>query len=138
MNVTRREIEYLEALEKLSGGENIFIGTTELARDLGISPASAVDVLESLCKKGYILYIKRLGSRLTEKGRCLLNKLIWKHRVIETLIYNVVGGDLSSICNGIRGVELVINDEVVLRIYNKLGRPAHCPHGYKIPAIESA
>ena len=137
MSITQKESEYLMALFELSEGGEVFIGTTFLARRMGVTPATVVDALDILFKKGYIIYVKRFGSKLTEKGKKVVNKLIWKHRVIETLLYNVIGGDVSEICRGIRGVELVIDDDVVRRVYEKMGRPCQCPHGRKIPDTSS-
>ncbi len=132
-----KEAEYLHILYMLTKGEDIYIGTTALANYMNVSPATVVDALNSLSKKGYIIYVKRLGSRLTDRGKKTVTKLIWKHRVLETFIYDSIGGDVSQICEGIKGVELLISDEIINDIYEKLGKPCKCPHGREIPDASS-
>ena len=135
MNLTLKEAEYLNALYMLTKEEDVYIGTTVLANYMSVTPATVVDALNTLKRKGYITYVKRFGSKLTDKGRNVIKKLIWKHRVLETFIYYSIGGDVSKICDGIKGAELMISDEIIMEIYEKLGKPCKCPHGRDIPNI---
>jgi len=77
--------EYLEALYKLTRKGNS-VRTTDLANFLGVSPASATQMLQKLAKRGCVEYIPYHGARLTEEGESKGAKMTRKHRLLETFL----------------------------------------------------
>lgn len=77
--------EYLEALYKLTRKGNS-VRTTELAKFLGVSPASATQMLQKLAKRGCVEYIPYHGARLTREGESKGAKMTRKHRLLETFL----------------------------------------------------
>ena len=63
------EDEYLEMMyefhEETPGG---VVRTGDLASKLGVSPASATEMVQRLATRGYLEYIPYKGARLTEDG----------------------------------------------------------------------
>ena len=63
------EDEYLETLyhfnEKFPGKR---VRNGDLAKYLGVSPASATEMIQRLAKNGFVDYVPYKGARLTETG----------------------------------------------------------------------
>jgi len=81
--------EYLEALYKLTRDGNP-IKTTELAKQLGVTAASATQMLQKLAKRGCVEYIPYRGARLTQEGKSEGAKMTRKHRLLETFLVSVL------------------------------------------------
>ena len=63
------EDEYLETLYEFNEripGERVRNG--ELAKYLGVSPASATEMIQRLAKNGFVDYVPYKGAMLTEKA----------------------------------------------------------------------
>ncbi|RLF41940.1 MAG: metal-dependent transcriptional regulator [Thermoplasmata archaeon] len=82
----RRRIEdYLEAIYDLSK-ENGVARTTDIAKTLGVKPASVTEMLQKLSKKGFIIYTKYEGVTLTDKGKEIGIEIKRRHDIIVKLL----------------------------------------------------
>ena len=81
------EDEYLEMMyefhEQEAGG---VVRTGELAAKLGVSPASATEMVQRLAARGFLEYIPYKGARLTEQGLRHGQKMKRRHRLAEVLL----------------------------------------------------
>ncbi len=128
-----RAIDYLVALLRLGGKVNgRFVGTSEVAKVMGVSVPTACIMLQRLASKGLVEYVKRRGSRLTSSGLRIVAYYAWKNGVIESLLARAgVREDLRDELS--REVARHVPDELVARIDEALGYPDKCPHGQPIP-----
>ncbi|GIR67075.1 MAG: hypothetical protein CM15mP71_3010 [Candidatus Poseidoniales archaeon] len=81
------EDEYLETLYEFNEripGERVRNG--ELAKYLGVSPASATEMIQRLAKNGFVDYVPYKGAMLTEKGREHGMMMKRRHRLAEVLL----------------------------------------------------
>ncbi len=126
--------DYLVTIYKLEETFGI-ARTTLIAKELGVKPATVSKVLAKLEGEGYVVREKYHGARLTEKGRRIAERIVWKHRVIERFLHDYVGLDPIK-AHAYAHMMEHLPDEIVERIYEKLGRPGSCPLGNPIPGAE--
>jgi len=110
--------EYLEAIFKLLEDAK-GLGTTELGRELGVSPASASQMTDRLARKGLVEKSREKGIALTPKGR-------------EAAL-DVLGMDWKEVHEEACKLEHVISPEVETRMEAMLDNAGTCPHGHPIP-----
>jgi Mn-dependent DtxR family transcriptional regulator len=130
MGVSKREIEYLEAIETLEKN-NPRVTLTALAEYLNVSVPSVYEEVSHLKAKGYV---ERNGKavKLTEKGRSALEQYKKAHRVIELLLVKA-GVSPEKACELSAQFDVTVPEEVIEVLYKYLGEPKECPHGNPIP-----
>src|ERR687884_772812 len=110
---------------------------SRVAEMLGVSRASAGEMLKRLEAEGLIERGERKEALLTPPGRARAEKVVRKHRIIERLLTDFMG--YSAAEAHVHADELgdTFSDEMVERIEARLGNPARCPHGWPVdPAFE--
>jgi len=108
-----------------------------IAQYLEVSPATVTEMLQKLSKNRLIDYKPYSEVKLTDKGLKLAKKLIWKHRIIECFLRDILGyEDLNKIHLEACRLEHATSEEFILRLCKILNNPEVCPHGKKIPKIE--
>jgi Mn-dependent DtxR family transcriptional regulator len=110
-----------------------------VAEMLGVSRASAGEMLKRLEAEGLIERGEHKEALLTASGRERAERVVRKHRIIERLLTDFMG--YSAAEAHIHADELgdTFNDEMVERIAAKLGNPERCPHGWPVdPDFEQA
>jgi DtxR family Mn-dependent transcriptional regulator len=111
--------------------------SSRVAEMLGVSRASAGEMLKRLEAEGLVERGERKEAILTASGRRRAEKVVRKHRIIERLLTDFMGytgGEAHE-----RADELgdTFSDEMIERIDEKLGHPDRCPHGWPVdPAFE--
>ena len=129
--VTSAIEDYLVTIYRL---EEVFglARTTIIAKELNVKPGTVSKIISKLELNGLVERVKYRGVKLTKKGRRIAEKIIWKHRVIECFLHDYVGLDPIKTHSYAHLMEH-LPDEIIERIYEKLGRPPTCPLGNPIP-----
>jgi len=112
---------------------------SRVAEMLGVSRASAGEMLKRLEAEGLIERGKKKEALLTEPGRERAERVVRKHRIIERLLTDFMG--YTAYESHERADELgdTFDDEMIDRIDDKLGHPQRCPHGWPVdPEVEQA
>jgi DtxR family Mn-dependent transcriptional regulator len=112
---------------------------SRVAEMLGVSRASAGEMLKRLEAEGLIERGKHKEALLTSTGRQRAEKVVRKHRIIERLLTDFMG--YSAAEAHVHADELgdTFSEEMVERIAAKLGNPERCPHGWPVdPDFEQA
>src|SRR5579864_9804356 len=110
---------------------------SRVAEMLGVSRASAGEMLKRLEAEGLIERGEQKEALLTATGRERAERAVRKHRIIERLLTDFMGYTAAEA--HIHADELgdTFSDEMVERIDERLGRPERCPHGWPVdPAFE--
>ena len=131
------EDEYLEALyefDERNPGKLVRNG--ELAKYLGVTPASATEMVQRLAKNGFVEYTPYKGVSLTKKGLEHGKLMKRRHRLAEVLLSRLpFNGDIhETACR----LEHAFNDDLEACISLMLGDPKLDPSGRDIPPANNA
>ncbi|MCW2956341.1 MAG: iron (metal) dependent repressor, DtxR family [Thermoleophilia bacterium] len=105
-----------------------------IADQLHVSRASAGEMLKRLEADGMVVRGEKKEAILTEKGRIAAMRIVRRHRMVERLLTDVMGYDGAESHDKADGIDAGFDDEMVERLWEKLGRPERCPHGYPMDA----
>src|SRR5213595_1821986 len=105
---------------------------SRVAEMLGVSRASAGEMLKRLEAEGLIERGARKEALLTAKGRERAEHVVRRHRIIERLLTDFMGYTAAE--SHVHADELgdTFSDDMVDRIDARLGHPARCPHGWPV------
>lgn len=117
-------------LERRGGGA---VGTTALARQLDVSPASASAMVKRLADGGLVEHVPYRGVRLTTDGLRLALEVIRHHRLLETYLVEHLGVPWDRVHAEAEVLEHALSEHLETLIAAKLGHPTHDPHGDPIP-----
>jgi DtxR family Mn-dependent transcriptional regulator len=110
-----------------------------VAEMLGVSRASAGEMLKRLEAEGLVERGEHKEAILTEAGADRARKVVRKHRVIERLLTDFMGYTAAEAHVHADELGGTFSDEMVERIEVRLGNPERCPHGWPIdPDVEQA
>jgi DtxR family Mn-dependent transcriptional regulator len=112
---------------------------SRVAEMLGVSRASAGEMLKRLEAEGLIERGKHKEALLTVAGRKRAEKVVHKHRIIERLLTDFMGYTAAEAHVHADELGDTFTDDMVERIEERLGRPERCPHGWPVdPAFEQS
>ncbi len=130
--------EYLEVIYFLAfpigeyrpAGESAI--AARVAEMLGVSRASAGEMLKRLELEGLVERGKQKEAILTPAGIERAEKVVRKHRIIERFLTDFMGYTASE--SHVHADEMgdTFTEEMIERIYERLGQPDRCPHGWPV------
>ena len=132
--------EYLETIyflaypigeyRPLSGGSPTL--ASRVAEMLGVSRASAGEMLKRLEKEGLIRRGEHKEALLTPSGRKRAERVVRKHRIIERMLTDFMGYTPAEAHVHADELGDTFTEDMVERIDEKLGHPDRCPHGWPV------
>ncbi|HET8741209.1 MAG TPA: metal-dependent transcriptional regulator [Gaiella sp.] len=130
--------EYLEVIYFLAFPIGEYAPASEsaiasrVAEMLGVSRASAGEMLKRLETEGLVERGEQKEAILTPAGIERAEKVVRKHRIIERFLTDFMGYTASE--SHVHADELgdTFTDEMIDRMYERLGRPDRCPHGWPV------
>ncbi|HRX02723.1 MAG TPA: metal-dependent transcriptional regulator [Anaerolineae bacterium] len=135
--LTQAHQDYLKAIYLLrSRGETA--SNSAIAQALGVSPASATNMVKRLSEAGLIAYSPYQGVDLTPDGLHIALKVVRRHRLVELLLHEILEMPWDSVHGEAERIEHAISDAVEEAIARKLGDPHFDPHGDPIPSRDGA
>lgn len=122
---------YLKVIWLLEEQGNKPVHSSQVARMLGISLPSVVEMLGKLHNKGLVNYDGRKGVSFKPKGRKIAARVVRNLRLVELLFRDVlkIDYDTPEPCR----FEHIISDDVAKAMARVLKQPKECPHGNPIP-----
>ena len=126
------EDEYLEMMYEFhecdAGG---VVRTGDLASKLGVSPASATEMVQRLASRGFLEYIPYKGARLTAQGLVHGQKMKRRHRLAEVLLEMLPyeGNPHETACR----LEHAIDDDMEVALSRLITSETLDPSGREIP-----
>ena len=112
---------------------------SRVAEMLGVSRASAGEMLKRLEAEGLVERGERKEAILTPAGAERARKVVRKHRIIELLLTDFMGYTAAEAHVHADELGGTFSDDMVERIEEKLGHPVRCPHGWPVdPDVEQA
>jgi Mn-dependent DtxR family transcriptional regulator len=112
---------------------------SRVAEMLGVSRASAGEMLKRLEAEGLVERGENKEALLTPSGRARAERVVRKHRIIERLLTDFMGYTAAEAHVHADELGDTFSDDMVERISAKLGHPDRCPHGWPVdPDFEQA
>jgi len=109
-----------------------------LAERLGLAPGTVTATVKRLADRGLVDHEPYHGVELTVAGRRLAIAAIRRHRIVERFLADMLGYAWNEADRLATNFEHELPQEVEDRLFVALDRPAACPHGFPIPAKETA
>ena len=125
--VTVNEGRYLKFLYQKQREESCQVGTTMIARSFGVKPATVTEMLQKLSEKGLFRYKRYRGVELTEEGITKAQKLLRKHRILETLFVRFLNYPSQKACEEAAELDHHVSDNLANAICRAYGHPEVCP-----------
>src|SRR5881398_802742 len=112
---------------------------SRVAEMLGVSRASAGEMLKRLEADGLVERGEQKEAILTAAGRKRAEQVVRKHRIVERLLTDFMGYTPAEAHVQADLLGDTFTDDMVERIEERLGNPERCPHGWPVdPAVEQA
>ena len=112
---------------------------SRVAEMLGVSRASAGEMLKRLETERLIERGERKEALLTPTGRERAERVVRRHRIIERLLTDFMGYTPAEAHVHADELGDTFTDDMVDRMFERLGRPERCPHGWPVdPDVEQA
>ncbi len=105
---------------------------SRVAEMLGVSRASAGEMLKRLEAEGLIERGERKEALLTATGRERAERVVRKHRLIERLLTDFMGYTGAEAHERADLLGDTFTEEMIERIDERLGHPDRCPHGWPV------
>jgi len=135
-SLSKSDREALKAIYRLAKDGGAHTGT--LAERLGLAPGTVTATVKRLADRGLVDHEPYHGVELTTAGRRLAIAAIRRHRIVERFLADMLGYAWNEADRLATNFEHELPQEVEDRLFVALDRPATCPHGFPIPAPESA
>jgi len=136
VTLQRSTQDYLKTVYSLSKNGEV-VNNTDISKKLNVAPASVTEMLKKLADEGYIKYSPYYGSTLTEKGLKEAQKVIRKHRLLESFLSNVLRIGNDRVHQEACQMEHALSDEAEESLCRFLKHPDTCPDdGKTIPACD--
>ena len=103
-----------------------------VAEMLGVSRASAGEMLKRLEAEGLVERGEQKEAILTPEGAERAKRVVRRHRIIERFLTDFMGYTAAE--SHVQADELgdTFTDEMIERMNERLGRPDRCPHGWPV------
>jgi DtxR family transcriptional regulator, Mn-dependent transcriptional regulator len=103
-----------------------------VAEMLGVSRASAGEMLKRLEKDGLVERGEHKEAILTPAGRERAERVVRRHRIIERLLTDFMGYTAAEAHVHADELGDTFTDDMIERMDEKLGHPERCPHGWPV------
>jgi DtxR family transcriptional regulator, Mn-dependent transcriptional regulator len=112
---------------------------SRVAEMLGVSRASAGEMLKRLEKEGLVRRGEHKEALLTKTGRERAERVVRRHRIVERLLTDFMGYTAAEAHVYADEIGETFSDDMIERVADRLGNPERCPHGWPVdPDVEQA
>jgi DtxR family Mn-dependent transcriptional regulator len=112
------------------------VTTNALAERLGVSAASASNMVKRLDALGLVEHVPYKGVVLTKRGLRVALEVLRHHRLLERFLAEELGVPWDRVHDEAEVLEHVLSEELEELIAAKLGHPTIDPHGDPIPTAD--
>ena len=131
MKITISKEHYLKAIaEAESEGETVISAT--LTRWLNVTAPAVTMAIKRLKRDGLISVAEEGQIRLTEEGRSIANRLLFRHHLIERMLTEIFGMEWYKVHDEAEQLEHAVSADFESRLRDKLGSVGACPHGNQL------
>jgi len=105
---------------------------SRVAEMLGVSRASAGEMLKRLEGEGLVERGEHKEAILTPSGRERAERVVRRHRLVERLLTDFMGYTAAEAHVYADEIGESFSDDMIERIDERLGHPERCPHGWPL------
>lgn len=128
--------DYLREIYALSEkSDDGGVSSVDVAECLSVSKAAVSKMLKKLNEEGFVQMSPYSRMEFSKKGRIAGEKVMYKHRVIEVFLIEILGVDKKNMHEEAHALEHAFSDKTIKKLAKFLGNPEICPCGHKIPKI---
>src|SRR3954470_12417937 len=128
--------DYSKAIYALQVELGGAVTNNALAERIGVSAASASNMVKKLHGLGLVEHLPYHGVELTPAGRRVALEVLRHHRLLELYLAQSLGVPWDRVHDEAEVLEHHISEELEELIATALGNPTHDPHGDPIPTRE--
>jgi Mn-dependent DtxR family transcriptional regulator len=133
---TNENIEmYLKYVYLLTRDSKEAARTGELAKHLGVSPASVTEMLQKLARLGLLNHTKYQGARLTPKGRRIAVNILQRHCVMEWFLAKTLKVPRGRFHDEACQMEHALSTDTARRLRALTDQPDSCPSCYDLKQL---
>lgn len=125
---------YLEAAYYIQQ-EGEVVRPGRLAEWLGVAAPTVTQAVARLQRDGLLTTGTDRSIDFTPNGLRAAEDIVRRHRVVEAWLTMELGFDWVTADTEAQQLAHSLSDEVLNRMWEKLGRPRSCPHGNAIPGV---
>jgi DtxR family transcriptional regulator, Mn-dependent transcriptional regulator len=129
MATSLAEENYLKIIYRLSENTDQGVSTNAVAELAQTKAASVTDMLQKLAEKGWVIYQKYQGVRLTPSGQKIALSIIRKHRLWEVFLVEKLGYNWDEVHEIAEQLEHIESESLIQKLDEFLGFPDRDPHG---------
>ncbi|MBQ35174.1 MAG: DtxR family transcriptional regulator, partial [Gemmatimonadaceae bacterium] len=127
--------DYLKSIYKLGRSPEVetMVSTTLIAERMGVSAASATNMIKKLAEMRLLEHRPYQGVVLTPAGVKIALEIVRHHRLLELYLRQALGYDWDAVDAEADRLEHAISEDFEDRIDEALGYPTVGAHGEPIP-----
>ncbi|MBU0597873.1 metal-dependent transcriptional regulator [Patescibacteria group bacterium] len=133
--VKQNQEDYLRAIYNFWEHHDRVIRSVDIAGYLNISKASVSQMLKKLAQQRYVKIKPYSYVLFTTKGLALAKRLMYKHRIIEVFLREILGINKKNVHEEANRLEHGFSDETIRKLAKFINNPKYCPGGKKIPKL---
>lgn len=95
--------DYIELIYNLIDTKG-YARVSDMAEQLAVHPSSVTKMVQKLDKDEYLNYEKYRGFVLTEKGKKIGERLVFRHELLENFL-EIIGVEKENIYDDVEGIE---------------------------------
>src|ERR671931_2328927 len=135
-SVTAAVEDYAKAIYALETHTGEAVTNNALAERLGVTAASASNMVKKLDQLGLVEHVPYKGVRLTGSGTKVALEVLRHHRLLELYLAETLDVPWDRVHDEAEVLEHVLSEELEELIAEKLGNPTRDPHGDPIPSVD--
>ena len=135
MKTTKEKEHYIKEIYKLIE-DNKKVSVSSLSTTLGVSKSSVSNMLKKLVKMGLVNTAPYQPIILTQKGKTLSEKIVAKHRLIESFLVEIMEFKPSQVHIIAEEIEHINSPAFFRKVKDMLKDKNIDPHGSSIPDID--
>jgi Mn-dependent DtxR family transcriptional regulator len=106
--------DYIEQIYLLIDQKG-YARVSDIARNLSVHPSSVTKMVQKLDKDHYVIYEKYRGLILTDKGKKIGKRLVYRHDLLEQFL-DLIGVEKERIYTEVEGIEHYLSWNSIYRI----------------------
>lgn len=127
------EEDYIKFIYEYSMNHQTAVQVKHISEYFNYSDQSVYEMVKKLQEQGLVVYQPYKGIHLSDEGIKEAIRMIRSHRIWEVFLKEYLGYSWEEVHDEAEFLEHASSDELLKRLYSKLGSPKTCQHGNPIP-----